>query len=203
MLAGRVVRLDPLAATDVAGLVSAATDDRSHYGLTRVPADLESMHNYVQLALSEAASGASLPLVVRWSDTGRVIGTTRYLDLAYWRAQPDSGCSAYPSVAEIGSTWFAASAQRTAANTEAKILMLDHAFEVWRSYRVSFQTDARSERSRNAIERIGATFEGVRRAHKQAADGGLRDTAYFSILRSEWPTARKTLMDRAAQYNHA
>lgn len=107
----------------------------------------------------------------------------------------------YPSVAEIGSTWFASSAQRTAANTETKILMLDHAFDVWRCYRVSFQTDARNERSRAAIERIGATFEGVRRAHKQAADGGIRDTAYFSILRAEWPAARNRLTDRLSQYD--
>jgi RimJ/RimL family protein N-acetyltransferase len=201
VLAGHVVRLDPLSATDVAELVSAASEDRSHYGLTRVPADLEAMHAYVQLALGEAASGISLPLVVRSSDTGRVIGTTRFLDLAYWRAQPEDGCGACPSVAEIGSTWFAASAQRTGANTQTKILMLDYAFEVWHSYRVSFQTDARNERSRAAIERIGATFEGVRRAHKQAADGGIRDTAFFSILRPEWPAARRRLTERLARYS--
>lgn len=201
VLAGRVVRLDPLAVTDVAELVAAATEDRSHYGLTRVPGDLEAMDAYVQLAVNEAANGGCLPLVVRSRETGRVIGTTRFLDLGYWRTQADARWSVHPSVAEIGSTWFAASAQRTAANTETKILMLDHAFDVWRSYRVSFQTDARNDRSRAAIERLGATFDGVLRAHKQAADGGIRNTAYFSILREEWPESRNRLTDRLTHFN--
>lgn len=200
-LAGRVVRLDPLAITDAADLLAAATEDRSHYGLTRVPADPEVMDAYVQLALNEAANGACLPLVVRSRETERVIGTTRFLDLSYWRTHADAKWSAHPSVAEIGSTWFAASAQRTTANTETKILMLDHAFEVWRSYRVSFQTDARNDRSRAAIERLGATFDGVLRAHNQAADGGIRDSAYFSILREEWPEARNRLTERLAHFD--
>ena len=200
-LAGRFVRLDPMTAADVSDLLSAATEDRSNYGFTRVPTSLEAMLAFVLLALDEAARGAALPLVVRSQDTGRVVGTTRFLDLGYWRTKGDAGDRDRHSVAEIGSTWFASSAQRTAANTETKILMLDQAFDVWRSYRVSFQTDARNERSRTAIQRLGATFEGVRRAHKEAADGGIRDTAYFSILRSEWPACRKRLTDRLAQYD--
>ncbi len=97
---------------------------------------------------------------------------------------------------EIGSTWLRASAQRTAANTEAKLLMLAHAFDVWNCYRVAFQTDARNRRSHASIERLGATFEGVRRAHKLAADGTLRNTAYFSLLAGEWPPARSRLERR-------
>ncbi|MET0275509.1 MAG: GNAT family protein, partial [Acidimicrobiia bacterium] len=98
--------------------------------------------------------------------------------------------------AEIGSTWLAASAQATPVNTEAKLLLLRHAFDTWRVERVTFKTDARNERSRRAIERIGATFEGVRRAHTIASDGTIRDSAYFSIVRSEWPAIEHELERR-------
>jgi RimJ/RimL family protein N-acetyltransferase len=101
-------------------------------------------------------------------------------------------------VAEIGGTWLAPRVQRTPVNTEAKLLMLAHAFEVWRVRRVSLKTDARNERSRRAIERLGARFDGVLRAHMPAADGGLRDSAFYSILDAEWPAVRETLRSRLA-----
>lgn len=191
-LTGAFVRLDPLRPDDVPDLVAAAAQDRSSYAYTTVPADLAAMTAYVDAALHEAATGAALPLVVR-TTAGQVIGSTRFLDLGYWRADGDEALTHTPSVAEIGHTWFAASAQRTAANTQTKVLMLDHAFTAWRSYRVCLKTDARNARSRAAIERLGAAFEGVRRAHARAADGGVRDTAYYSILAAEWPSARERL----------
>ena len=100
---------------------------------------------------------------------------------------------AIPDVAEIGSTWLAASVQRSGVNTEAKRLLLTHAFETWELLRVTLKTDARNIRSRRAIERIGARFEGVRRAHLLATDGSVRDSAYYSIVRAEWPEVRDRL----------
>ncbi|MCM3923073.1 GNAT family N-acetyltransferase [Frankia sp. AiPs1] len=104
-----------------------------------------------------------------------------------------------PSVAEIGSTWLAASAQRTAVNTETKLLLLGHAFDTWATLRVCLKTDARNARSRAAIERLGARFEGVRRAHVLAFDGTARDSAYYSIVRAEWPAVRAGLVARLAR----
>jgi RimJ/RimL family protein N-acetyltransferase len=93
----------------------------------------------------------------------------------------------------------AASVQRTAVNTEAKLLMLRHAFDTWDAERITFKTDARNSRSRNAIERLGAHFEGIRRAEVPATDGGIRDSAYYSIVRAEWPAVRKGLEARLAR----
>ncbi|WP_374615435.1 GNAT family N-acetyltransferase [Frankia sp. AgKG'84/4] len=104
-----------------------------------------------------------------------------------------------PSVAEIGATWLAASAQRTHINTRAKVLLFSHAFEDWQAVRVCLKTDVRNTRSRAAIERLGARFEGVRRAHMLATDGAARDTAYFSVLREEWPGVRAGLVARLAR----
>jgi len=101
-----------------------------------------------------------------------------------------------PSVLEIGSTWYARSAQRTAVNTEVKWLQLVHAFDVWRVLRVSFKTDARNRASRQAIERLGAQSEGIRRAHALASDGSVRDSAYFSIVQAEWPATKHNLQLR-------
>lgn len=99
---------------------------------------------------------------------------------------------------EIGATWYAASAQRTAVNTDVKLSLLGHAFDTWGALRVTLKTDARNAGSRTAILRLGASFEGVRRAHLPAVDGTVRDTAYYSILRSEWPGVRELLVGRSA-----
>lgn len=195
VLVGDTVRLDPLCESDVEPLLDAANEDRSHYGLTRVPDSAHAMALYVQSALQDRARGDAVPFVVRPVEGDRVLGTTRYLDLAYWRVEEPPSADA-PSTVEIGSTWYATSAQRTQVNTETKLLLLTHAFEVWRAYRVSFQTDARNERSRAAIERLGARLEGVRRVHKQASDGTARDSAFYSVLQSEWPSVRANLRER-------
>lgn len=104
-----------------------------------------------------------------------------------------------PQVAEIGSTWYAAAYQRTGVNTECKLLMLRHAFETWRATRVTLKTDARNKASRAAIERLGARFEGVRRAHGPAQDGIVRDTACFSVIAAEWPAVRDRLQRRLSR----
>lgn len=187
----------------VGGLLAAATECRDTYGFTLVPGDRESMARYVRAALEDQRTGWALPFAVRDGAGGRVVGATRFLDLDYWswppswppgRSTPEPG--AVPTVAEIGSTWLAASAQRTGSNTEMKLLMLGHAFDEWRVLRVTLKTDARNQRSRAAIERIGGRFEGVRRAHARAVDGSVRDSAYYSVLAEEWPRVREGLQAR-------
>ena len=125
-----------------------------------------------------------------------VIGSTRFWNLERW-SWPD-GHPSYgrpePDACEIGYTWLTPSAIRTAANTEAKLLMLTHAFEIWQVLRVCFHTDARNTRSRAALERIGGQFEGILRAHRMAADYIPRDSLRFSIIASEWPSVKQRLL---------
>jgi N-acetyltransferase len=185
-LTGSLATLVPLALDHVPGLVDAATEDRSSFTFTRVPSDTTDMTAHVQALLDEQRAGTTVPFAILDSDRGRVLGMTRYLGLDYWNG------STTPSVAEIGSTWLRRPAQGTGVNREAKQLMLDHALRAWGAHRVSFQTDARNDRSRRAIEALGATFEGIQRAHKPAADGGIRDTAWYSILAPEWPSTDET-----------
>ena len=188
VLRGRIVRLEPLSRHHVRALVAAANEDRSTYAFTSVPDAIDTMTTYVTQACAEQEAGRVVAFATLAGD--RVVGSTRFLDLDYWRP------TGVPSVAEIGSTWLAASAQRSLINTEAKLLMLTHAFEMWQVHRVTFKTDARNERSRRAIERIGATFEGIRRAHVVATDGSPRNSAYFSIIASEWPEVKQRLSAR-------
>ncbi|MBB4916934.1 GNAT family N-acetyltransferase [Streptosporangium saharense] len=202
-LRGERVCLEPLAAEHVGGLVAAATESRETYDFTRVPRDETAMSAYVRSALDDQRTGWALPFAIRDLSSGRVVGTSRFLDLDYWSWPPSwppgrtvPRAEGVPSVAEIGSTWLAASAQRTGCNAEAKLLMLGHAFEVWEVLRVTLKTDARNERSRRSIERLGGQFEGVRRAHARAVDGTVRNTAYYSILTEEWPKVRSSLRDR-------
>ncbi len=205
-LVGRTVRLDPLDLEWVDGLVAAANEDRGTYAFTLVPGDVDGMTVYVRSALADEAAGVSLPFVLRRVDTGRVVGSSRFLDLRYWTVPPtlagsphvraETVARAVPSTVEIGATWLAASAQRTGVNTEAKLLLLGHAFETWAVERVTVKTDARNARSRRAIERIGARFEGVLRAEQIGYDGAIRDNAWYSIIRPEWPEVRAALERR-------
>jgi N-acetyltransferase len=194
VLAGRHVRLEPLGFAHTAGLAAAAVGDRSTFALTRVPDGVDDAQAYVEDALEEEARGWSRPFATMLAGTGEVVGSTRFLDLQYWAV--DDRPPGVPVVAEIGATWLAPSAQRTPVNTEAKYLMLRHAFEVWRVQRVTLKTDARNTRSRAAIERLGAHFDGVLRRFNPAADAGLRDAAFFSILDEEWPQVREGLVRR-------
>jgi N-acetyltransferase len=198
-LEGSVVTLEPLALGHAEGLAAAAAEDRSSYAFTWVPDGVADCRGFVEGALAQQADGQALPLAVRRRTDGAVVGSTRFFDLEVFTWPPRSGAGPVPSdhrpptVGEIGSTWYAASAQRTAINTECKLLMLRHAFDVWGVERMTLKTDARNQRSRRAIERLGATFDGVIRVHMPASDGTLRDTAYYSILAAEWPAVEASL----------
>jgi RimJ/RimL family protein N-acetyltransferase len=194
VLHGARVVLQPLDPTDVAALHAAASEDRATYAFTTVPATEAAMRDYVAEALAEEAAGRALPFAIIDRATGRVVGSTRFLDIQYWPGGPPR----VPTVVEIGGTWLASSAQRTSINTECKVLLLTHAFDTWHVHRVCLKTDVRNERSRRAIERLGASYEGVRRAHKPATDGGIRDSAYYSITAPEWPDVRAALQARLA-----
>lgn len=201
MLHGTHVRLEPLERTHIEALTRAAGQDLALYQWSTVPQTLTDMARYVEQALEARAAGSALPFATVRRADGAVIGSSRFFDIERWpwpaghpearRADPD-GC-------EIGYTWLAASAVRTAANTEAKLLMLTHAFEAWGVRRVCFHTDARNERSRAALARIGAQFEGVLRAHRLAADLTARDSARFSIVAAEWPGVKEQLRARLAR----
>lgn len=193
VLRGPTVTLRPLSTGDAAALATAAAESRAVYRFTRVPDGVEDARRYIETALAERAAGRRLPFVILWQ--GRVVGSTSYLDLQHWRWPAGSPLQRIddPDAVEIGATWLAASAQRTRCNTEAKALLLSQAFDVWRVHRVALKTDARNDQSRRAIERLGAVFEGVRRADMPAQDGTVRDSAYYSITRVEWPALRERL----------
>jgi RimJ/RimL family protein N-acetyltransferase len=196
-LEGAGVRLEPLSLDHAEALAEAAAGARDSFGYTWVPDGLADARRYVQAALADRDAGRTVPFAIRTRMGHRIVGSTRFLDLEVFRWPPPwppgAGRGPVPSdgqppvVAEIGSTWLASPAQRTGVNAECKLLMLRHAFDVWSVLRVTLKTDARNQASRTAIERLGATFEGVRRAHSAASDGTIRDTAYYSILRLEWP----------------
>jgi RimJ/RimL family protein N-acetyltransferase len=201
-LQGRHVRLEPLGAAHLDGLQAIIEGPRDTFGLTPVPRNRSELEAYVATALEEQRRGAALPFASLDARSGRVLGTTRFGAIEYWAIPPGSDVGRPPGVphaVEIGWTWLAPDVQRTAANTEAKRLMLAHAFERWEVFRVTLKTDARNARSRAAIERIGARLDGIIRAHSAAADGGVRDAALYSMLAREWPDARERLDARLAR----
>jgi RimJ/RimL family protein N-acetyltransferase len=145
----------------------------------------DDMRTYIETALDELQRGLSVPFVIVDASTNQVIGSTRY-----------SNIQSFHRRLEIGWTWITPSHQRTAANTEAKFLLLAHAFEVLGAMRVEFKTDALNEKSRNALLRIGAVQEGIFRRHVLMDTGRVRDTVYFSIIDSEWPAVKENLKKR-------
>jgi RimJ/RimL family protein N-acetyltransferase len=199
VLRGQTVELRPLTIADAAAIAAAALESRERFPYIRVPDGVEEAQRYIDVALADREAGRRLPFVITWN--GRVVGSTSYLDLQRWRWPAGSSLQRTdrPDAVEIGSTWLAASAQRTRCNTEAKYLLLVHAFDVWQVHRVSLRTDERNAVSRRAIERLGAMIEGVRRADLPASDGSVRNSAYYSILRAEWSDVRKKLEDALAR----
>jgi N-acetyltransferase len=195
-LQGNHVRLEPLEHRHVDGLVAAASDDAELYQWSPVPRGKDAATNYVDTALAWRDAGSAVPFaIVRVSDSV-VLGSTRLWNIERWawpQGHPSHGRDA-PDACEIGYTWLTRSATRTAANTESKLLMLTHAFEVWQVLRVCFHTDARNQRSRAALERIGGQCEGILRAHRMAADYIPRDSVRYSILASEWPGVQERLL---------
>lgn len=195
-LSGEHVRLEPLSLDHVDALAAAAGGARETYAFTFVPEGAAAMRRYVEEALAAQAAGSALPFATIDAGSSRVVGSTRFGWIERWTwpgPRPADATAGAPDAAEIGWTWLAPDAQRSGVNTEQKLLMLTHAFETWRARRISFITDARNARSRAAIERIGARFDGLRRGHFPAADNTVRDSATFSILLPEWDETKARL----------
>jgi RimJ/RimL family protein N-acetyltransferase len=193
-LAGRIVRLEPLHPGHLAGLVAAARADPDEaFPFTFVPRDEAAMRRYLDEAIARAAAGAALPFATLSAADGRVLGSTRLAGFEAWDWNPAPPDPRPLDAVEIGWTWLSRPAQRSGVNTEAKLLLLRHAFEVLRVRRVTLKTDARNARSRAAIARLGARLDGVLRAHLPASDGGPRDSAVFSIVEAEWPAVAARL----------
>jgi N-acetyltransferase len=185
-LEGRIVRLEPLRPEHEDALWEASRDPRTWRWLSiEQPQTREEWRAYVEQALAAAGEGTEIPLVtMRHED---VVGSTRFLAL-----RPE-----HLSV-EIGWTWLHPSAWGTGANVEAKLLQLSHAFDVWRCRRVELKTDALNERSRGALEALGATFEGIHRKHMLVRGGENRDSAWYSVTDDDWPAVRARLEERIA-----
>jgi len=195
-LQGKHVRLEPLEHRHVDGLVAAAGDDASLYQWSPVPQGEAEATSYVDTALAWRDAASAVPFAIVRNEDGVILGSTRFWNLERWawpQGHPSHG-RGVPDACEIGYTWLTRSAIRTAANTEAKLLMLRHAFEVWQVLRVCFHTDARNQRSRAALARIGGQFEGILRAHRMAADYIPRDSVRYSIVAAEWPEVKERLL---------
>jgi RimJ/RimL family protein N-acetyltransferase len=182
VLEGQAVRLEPLGPQHLDGLCAVGLD-RELWRLTVTQVhDRDAMGRYVAAALDDQRAGSALPFATIWRETGAVIGSTRF------------GSASPPNRrVEIGWTWLGRAWQRTRANTEAKYLMLCHAFERWGCLRVELKTSALNVRSRAAILRLGAQEEGVLRRHMLNDDGSRRDSVFFSIIAEEWPDVKRRL----------
>lgn len=177
--------LSPLRREDASGLASVGLDPRI-WTWNAQPMESEAhMAAYVETALAERAAGRALPFTTRLTETGAIIGSTRFANVALADLR-----------AEIGWTWLEPAQWRTGANVEAKLLMLTFAFETLGLRRVELKTDERNERSRNAMEALGAKFEGTLRKHMVTAGGGVRNSVYYSILDDEWPMLSERLRAR-------
>jgi len=182
VLEGAHVRLEPLSRAHLAGLCEVGLAEELWRWIplpVQTPSD---MAGYIDLALREQANGVSLPFVQIEKDSGRVIGSTRYMNIEKNHRR-----------LEIGATWIAPAWQRTSINTEAKYLLLRHAFEDLGCMRVELKTDSLNEKSRNAILRVGAKQEGIFRNHMLTSTGRVRHTVYFSVIDSEWPGVKAKL----------
>lgn len=194
-LKGKHVRLEPLQLRHADALSQAAAEDPSLYRWSPIPQGTEEAKAYIQSSLDWQEAGTAVSFAIVRAQDDRLIGSTRFWNIERWswpRGHVSYGRST-PDACEIGYTWFAKSAIRTGANTEAKLLMLTHAFDAWRVVRVCFHTDSRNQRSRAALERIGGQFEGILRAHRMAADFVPRDSVRYSIIASEWPIVKQRL----------
>lgn len=187
-LDGRHVALEPLRAAHADGLRTALADgELSRLWYTNVPAPKD-VDTYLAAALEQQGQGKVMAFVVR-DAAGDIVGSTRFYDLD-------------PSVprVQIGYTWYAPRVQRTGLNTEAKLLLLSHAFEAMGCICVGFETSWFNHASRTAIARLGAKQDGVLRSHRRHADGSVRDTVAFSIIESEWPAVKRNLLHRLDQH---
>lgn len=182
ILSGDRVSLEPMLREHIPALCDVGLRSELWKWTLAEVCDVKAMESYVQNALDDEAKGVCLPFATRDKASGQIVGSTRFgnIDIANRKA-------------EIGWTWIAAEWQRSFVNTEAKLLMLTHAFEVWNCIRVEFKTDSLNSRSRAAIARLGAKEEGIFRNHMITESGRFRDSVYFSIIESEWEAVKKNL----------
>ncbi|AOX65903.1 RimJ/RimL family protein N-acetyltransferase [Curtobacterium sp. 320] len=191
-LTGDRVTLEPLGSEHADDLRAAVADgDLWRTWYTSIPAPAQ-VDDEIDRRLAEQAAGRMVPFAVRDRPTGRVVGSTTFLN-------PDTGNRRV----EIGATFLSRSTQRTGINTEAKLLMLSHAFDVWQCIAVEFRTHWHNLQSRTAIAALGAKQDGVLRNHSIGRDGTLRDTVVFSVIASEWPTVRLSLAERLRRHDRA
>jgi N-acetyltransferase len=188
VLDGQHVRLEALTRDHVQPLISAGFDGDIFQWFTHPIRTSAQMQEFLEVALRERADGVAIPFATIARATGQAIGATRFGNIDWENRR-----------VEIGWTWVTEPWQRTAANTEAKYLMLRHAFEVWKCHRVEFKTDSLNTRSRAALLRIGAKEEGTLRNHMVTASGRLRHSVYFSVIRDEWPEVKVALQDKLAR----
>ncbi len=186
VLYGDAVKLEPLDPSHADDLLAAGADPEIwRYMPIPQPDTVAEVRQWIDEAWKLAAAGEQLPFAIIDPETGRAVGSTRYLEIhRNWRSL------------EIGWTWLAASVQRSAVNTETKLLLLKHAFEDQGAIRVQFKTDGRNLRSQQALERLGAVKEGVLRKQRINHDGYVRDAVYYSILDDEWPAVKARLTAR-------
>jgi N-acetyltransferase len=198
VLQGALVRLEPLSGRHGADLAEAAEEDRRAYGFTWVPRRDE-IDDYLHSQFQRAVEGKLIPFAqIRMTDQ-RAVGCTAYGNPRTWPNRTET------SAVEIGWTWLGASAQRSGINVESKLLLFTYAFEQLKVARVDIKTDARNEKSRLAIQGLGAHFEGVLRSWSESwapgEEGRLRDSAMYSVVAAEWPACRKHLEDRLARFS--
>jgi N-acetyltransferase len=188
-LQGRAVRVEPLRADHESGLRAAAADPRIWRWMPIDPTGTDdAFHAWMTDALERAAAGLDAPFCVLRAEGDVALGSSRYLAL-----RPEH------RGLEIGWTWLSPTAWGTPANAETKLLLMGHAFERLGCMRVEFKTDARNQRSRAALEAIGARFEGIHRRHMVVRAGELRDSAWYSVIEDDWPATRAALAERVAR----
>lgn len=181
-LEGKHIRLEPLSRSHYPDLCEVGLDEKLWKVATTLIRAHEDMKEYIDAALKDQSDGKSLPFAIVKKSSGEAIGSTRYgnIDAGHRRV-------------EIGWTWVARKWQRTAVNTEAKLLLLTHAFETLDCIRVEFKTDSTNNQARNALLRIGAKEEGILRNHMIAPGGRIRHSVYYSIIDSEWKGVKREL----------
>jgi RimJ/RimL family protein N-acetyltransferase len=191
-LDGTYVRLEPLSMDHLSGLTQVGLDAEIWRWMPMFVQSPQDMRTLIEEALGEAEAGTMVPLATIDKATGKPVGSTRYLSIvpAHRRL-------------EIGWTWLAPAWQHSAVNTEAKLLMLQHAFEKLGALRVEFKTDALNDKSRTALLKIGAVEEGIFRHHMVMPGGRRRDSAYYSVIEEEWPRVRQHLQTRLARLSRA
>lgn len=188
VLEGNYVRLEPMRVDHLPAICKAGLEPSIWEWTANIVKDASDLEKYVRNALADQMLGVALPFVTFERKTGTLVGSTRFGNI-----------DTVNKKAEIGWTWINPKWQRTAINTEAKLLMLSHAFETWKCIRVEFKTDANNQQSRNAIARIGGVEEGTLRNHMITESGRFRDSVYFSIIESEWEAVKADLASKLAE----